>query len=521
VREEALDNAQILIVDDERRILSSLNALLRIAGYTDVVTCEDSRHVADLIEAHRFSVALIDLSMPYVSGQELLEMFRATAPDVPVIVVTATDDIDTAVACLKAGAFDYLVKPVKKSRVLPAVDRALELSGLRRENRYLKQILVSGDEDAANRQIEYTGDGGSYHTIMGLRKEFRMLVERIPVPVFVAILESGRVEFCNESYASFFACSSAQEAVETNVNLFDHIQERDAVALRDRLLAGEDVSGIEVTGTGPEAREFQIILSCAYGPDGYLTGSFVDRTDQKELERQFLHAQKMEAVGRFASSIAHDFNNVLTTINGSADLILIAPDNADEVTENVREIKKATKNATALTGQLLAFGRKDTAYRKTTSAHKVIEDTFGLLRRLVNDEVEITIDLAAIDDTVVMDPTSLGQILMNLTINAQDAIDGSGMIRIHTSTEQSGRHLTLTVADNGCGIADEARARMFEPFYTTKPNGTGLGLSTVASIVDQHFGEIEVNSKPGHGTEISLRLPTRASVKDLCQMSLV
>ena len=239
-------------------------------------------------------------------------------------------------------------------------------------------------------------------------------------------------------------------------------------------------------------------------------------------EAQLRQAQKMEAVGRLAGGVAHDFNNVLTAIFGYADLLLDGFAIGDPRRRDVEEIKRAANRAAALTRQLLAFSRKQVMQPRRLNLNEVISNIQTLLAKLVGDEIELVIEPAAALDDVKADPGQLEQVLMNLSVNARDAMPGGGRLVIATANEElraadvpalvgivSGRFVTLTVSDTGHGVPEDVRPHIFEPFFTTKEQGkgTGLGLATVYGIVKQSGGWIYLDETPRQGASFKVYLP--------------
>jgi signal transduction histidine kinase/ActR/RegA family two-component response regulator len=237
----------------------------------------------------------------------------------------------------------------------------------------------------------------------------------------------------------------------------------------------------------------------------------------RQREEQLRQAQKMEAIGRLAGGVAHDFNNLLTAILGYADLLVDGMPDGDPKRRPLVEIQKAGRTAASLTRDLLAFSRKQVLQPIVVSLNAVIEQTDGLLRRLVGEDVEIVLDLDPDLPRILADPAQISQVLLNLAVNARDAMPGGGRLAIRTraprleampaSSQPS--MIELEIADTGCGMTDAIRARIFEPFFTTKGvgRGTGLGLATVYGIIEQSGGQIEVESAPGAGTRFVIRLP--------------
>ncbi|MCE7979882.1 MAG: response regulator [Caldilinea sp. CFX5] len=251
-------------------------------------------------------------------------------------------------------------------------------------------------------------------------------------------------------------------------------------------------------------------------------GTQLDITDYKHLEQQLRHAQKMEAIGRLAGGIAHDFNNVLTVIISYSELVLKRNDLEARTRLRVEEIKKAGERAALLTQQLLTFSRKQVMTTVVLDLNLVVTEMDQMLRRLIGEDIDLRLYLAPAPCWVKADPVQVEQVIMNLVINARDAMPVGGKMTIETSNmrrmtnppqlhQRTAAHeyIRLVVADSGIGMDAETQARIFEPFFTTKEagKGTGLGLSMVFGIVQQHNGWIEVDSEVGRGTAFSIYVP--------------
>lgn len=251
-----------------------------------------------------------------------------------------------------------------------------------------------------------------------------------------------------------------------------------------------------------------------------IAGVAKDVTDRRLLEAQLVQAQKLDSIGKLAGGIAHDFNNILTVIASNCAL-LAELGLAGEAGESLREIETATERASALTRQLLAFARQEVLELKNVDVAEVVADTERLLRRILGEDVLLEIDLGAAPSVVRIDPGSLVQVLMNVAVNARDAMPRGGKLRLTVSRSVvgaagapapigagPGEYVTLTMTDDGVGIPSEILARVFEPFFTTKAigHGTGLGLSVVHGIVTQAGGAVDVASRPGE-TTLRIHLP--------------
>lgn len=266
-----------------------------------------------------------------------------------------------------------------------------------------------------------------------------------------------------------------------------------------------------------------------FDDEGNIDGAIIvnlDISDRKKLEEQLLMAQKMESVGRLAGGVAHDFNNMLSVILGNVELAMhiLPPD--DAVMERLNGVKDAAKRSANLTQQLLAFARKQPVSPKLLDLNKTVEEMLEMLRRLIGEDIELAWLPGKSLGSVNIDPSQIDQLLVNLCVNARDAIGNTGKIIIATDTQEfkrthrtsyssipPGNYITLTVSDNGKGIDDSLLANIFEPFFTTKElgKGTGLGLATVYGIVTQNNGHIDVSSMPGQLTVFKIYLPAHST----------
>jgi PAS domain S-box-containing protein len=237
--------------------------------------------------------------------------------------------------------------------------------------------------------------------------------------------------------------------------------------------------------------------------------SFVDITDRKRLEEQFLQSQKMESVGRLAGGIAHDFNNLLTVVNGYTDWVLTEMEEEDPFRPRLTEVRKAGERCAELTSQLLAFSRKQIARPGPLDLNEVVREACGALSGMLGDDVRIGMELAADLGIVEADRTQMHQVLMNLAVNAREAMPAGGVLTIRTHNIGEPPQVALEVRDTGHGIDESVRRHLFEPFFTTKKDrsNTGLGLAIVFGIVSNCGGRIEVQSKPGAGAAFSIYLP--------------
>jgi PAS domain S-box-containing protein len=279
-----------------------------------------------------------------------------------------------------------------------------------------------------------------------------------------------------------------------------------------------------LTRQGKEIPVWQVLVAHK-GPDGqscYLSTVARDLTAHKRLEHQFRQAQKMEAVGRLAAGVAHDFNNLLTIIGGYSALLLHNPNRADGGRSYLEQIQQAGERASTLVRQLLAFSRKQVQRLEVVDVNNLLLHMEKMLRRLIGEDVQLTTALAPDLGPVRADPSQLEQVVMNLAVNARDAMPTGGRLTIETRNVdlddsycharpevKAGRYIQVSVTDTGCGMTADVKSHVFEPFFTTKEpgQGTGLGLATVYGVVKQSNGYVYVYSETGRGTAFKIYLP--------------
>lgn len=329
----------------------------------------------------------------------------------------------------------------------------------------------------------------------------------------VTLDERGVVESLNRGAERIFGRTSAQAigaAFSRLVPAFQAGEGADPLETSVRCTRG----GREVAARREDGREIPVhvaVREVHLGDRRIFVALVHDLTEQKALEAQLRHAQKMEAVGLLAGGVAHDFNNLLLTVQGRADLLLSELGEAKGLRRQAQEIQAAAERAAHLTRQLLAFSRRQALRPRVLDLNALVLDLADMLRRLIGEDIELSLTLDPALGRVRVDPGVLDQVVMNLVVNARDAMPGGGRVSIETSNveRRGAARVALVVRDIGVGMDAETRARIFEPYFTTKEagRGTGLGLSTVDGIVRQSGGEIEVESAPGKGSTFRVLLP--------------
>ncbi|MFN8607307.1 MAG: PAS domain S-box protein [Vulcanimicrobiota bacterium] len=359
-----------------------------------------------------------------------------------------------------------------------------------------------------------------------LRKLSRA-VEQCPASISIMDL-SGRIEYVNPKFTQLTGYSS-DSLIGTELSRLSVEPPPGEVRMlvKQALERGHDWHGEVHTRRQDGQLQWELVTLSAildqHGQATHLLAVSEDITERKRLEAEIRQAQKMEAFGQLAGGIAHDFNNILTVIQGNASLLNLDL-SEDEKSKAVDEISLSSERAARLTRQLLTFSRRQKAERKRLDLNQVLEPLNQMLQRLIGEHIEFTADYAAPGAPVLADPGMMEQLVMNLVINARDAMAGGGCLTISTRVvhlEESecdpaqgarpGEFVRLQVSDSGCGIASQDVSKIFEPFYTTKEvgKGTGLGLATVFGIVQQHQGWVTVSSQLGRGSCFSVFLPVQ------------
>jgi PAS domain S-box-containing protein len=488
---------RVLVVEDSKDDVELLVRAIERGEY-DVV-CEQVE-TADEMEAALdravWDLVVSDYSLPTFSGPEALRLVKERGHDIPFIIVSGTIGEAAAVNALKAGAHDFLPKG-QLARLLPAIDRELRDVAQRRARLRAQEALHQSEE------------------------RHRSLVERAVFGIYRATAV-GRFLTVNPALAIMLGYDSPDELLAIGMpSLFD--DETSYEELRDRVsgrtqFTGEQAVWRSKAGTSVRVRLSGRVIDLPDIDVPVFEVIVEDITERHHLEEQLRQAQKMEAIGRLAGGIAHDFNNLLTAIMGYSQLLLDRVRHEPDLVADLNEIKKAGERAASLTRQLLAFSRKQVLEPQILDLNNLVTEVSKMLRRIIGEDVRFEAHLSPDLGHIKADPGQIEQVLINLAVNARDAMPRGGALTIRTANAllpsefegaQKGMYVSLSVADNGSGMTPEVRARIFEPFFTTKgpEKGTGLGLSTVYGIVTQSNGHIAVDTAPGRGTVLTVYLP--------------
>jgi hypothetical protein len=464
-----------------------------------------------------WDLVISDFQMPDFNGLRAFALFKGSGLDIPFIFVSGALGEDRAVEAMRAGARDYLLKG-NLTRLNVAVARELEEAKNRRGQREAEQQARS---DARRLALAVEASGAGIF-------EFR-------VPL-------GPDANVSERWAQIFGYRS--DELPQGEALLAWTTER---LHPDDAAAAEEAYEAFLSGRSQrlqtEARhrhrdgKWVTVMSLARaierdseGRAVHAVGVLLDVTERKLMEAQLRQSQKMEAVGRLAGGIAHDFNNLLTAIFSFGTFALEATKPEDPAHEDLQEVLKAAQRAASLTSQLLAFSRRRTVQPRVINPAEVVRDVDKMLRRLLGADVDFLTKLAEDSWNVRMDPSAFEQVLVNLAINARDAMPDGGRLTIETANVEldqgygrahgayvpAGAYVRVAVSDTGIGMDAATQANIFEPFFTTKGagEGTGLGLSTCYGIVKQAGGNIWVYSELGHGTTFKIYLPREADLTE-------
>jgi PAS domain S-box-containing protein len=493
---------RVLLIEDNAMDVELIARELRTWFAVDLTVVDNE---ADFLAAldPDLDIVLADYSSRGFTAPQSLALLRANHPDIPFIVISSSVGEETAIGLLNNGAADYLLKD-RLSRLGQAVQRAIDERLLRHAKRAAENALILAEE------------------------RLRFAIDASRVGIWEADLQTGIIRW-SEMLEALHGLSPGSFG-GTLKDFLDRVEPDDRFAITTAIeRAGQDRTDASVIyrTRWPDGTVRWISVSgrTVYDGEGKpirAAGIGQDVTERVRLEEQYRQAQKMEAIGLLAGGIAHDFNNLLTAIDGYSMLMAeaMAPDDPQQA--HLAEVRRAAERATALTRHLLAFGRRQILEPRVLDLRESVQALGPMLKRLIGENVDIAVTVSGDPGRVKADPGQIEQVILNLAINARDAMPRGGTLTFDVSdahltiadarsgaTVVPGRYTLLTVSDSGHGMDAATQARVFEPFFTTKQKGkgTGLGLSTVYGIVKQSNGYIWVESTPGSGTSFTIYLP--------------
>lgn len=508
------DRPLALIVDDEKTTRLLASAALQGAGFL-VEEAESGTSALAAFERFRPDIVLLDVLMEDMDGFAACAALRGMVGggDTPIMMMTVLDDVESINRAYEVGATDFITKP-------------FNCVILGHRARYMLRTVRAG-----NKEWDRESDFREFKR-SDVNRALQTLVQASPL-VIVVHDPDGNVRMWNNAAERIFGWKEDEVAGRPDPTV-QECDEEEHRTLRKRVLDGETLTGVEARRRGKEGSQVDIRFSAAplRHESGdmqgvmYVIENITERRiadeERRKLKKQIFQAAKMEAVGRLAAGVSHDFNNILTAIDGYSDLLLGQLDGADPRRRNVEEIRKAGERAGALTRQLLTFSRQQSAQAKVLNLNGLVLNLESMLRRLIGEDIEIRTHLDPGLWLVKTDPGQIEQVIINLAVNARDAMPRGGKLSIETGNIQlddvrifenipvrPGCYSTLVVSDNGSGMDGETKRHIFDPFFTTKEadKGTGLGLSVVYGIVKNSGGYVWVYSEPGRGTTFKIYLP--------------
>jgi two-component system cell cycle sensor histidine kinase/response regulator CckA len=493
------NRGRVLLADDSAVVRTVVGGYLRSAGF-EVDEAADGPEAMRLLESRAYDVVVTDLHMPAPDGFAILETVKLRDLGVEVVILTGSlaKDINAAIRALRLGAHDYLTKPLAgPDQAILSVERAIE------KKRH-REALRAAEE------------------------RYRLLFDNVPIGLY-RTTPSGDILDANLTLVQMLGFPSREALLTSNAEtLYVNPEDR---RRWQRLLESEGiVSRFQVAirrydGTIVWMEE----NTRAFHDDGerpaHYEGSLEDISERKRAEEDLREAQKMDAVGRLAGGVAHDFNNLIGVILASLDLMDRDVTQREVVPADYDRIRTAAEKAATLTQQLLAFGRRQVLQPKVTDLNDLVRGMRDLLESMIGESIVFETRLAPDLVRVKTDPSKLEQVIMNLALNARDAMPGGGRLTLETrnlwldgakGTQlglKPGAYATITVIDTGTGMDAKTKSRIFEPFFTTKKElGSGLGLSMAYGIIKQGGGHLWVESDVGKGTSFTIFLPRTEEV---------
>jgi two-component system, cell cycle sensor histidine kinase and response regulator CckA len=499
---------RVLIVEDsEDDMLLSLRELDRGGYSVDSLRVDTPQAMQEALDRQPWDIVIADYTLPLFSAPAALKLLQQQNYDLPFIIVSGTIGEEMAVAAMKAGAHDYLIKG-NLARLVPAVERELREAAERQKRHRAEQALRESEE------------------------RYRLLFDSNPNAIFMQDLEQ-RILVWNKGAERLYGWNAATAVGKNALELLSLPGELPPLDKIQTALtqAGQWQGELrQVTHDGKaiavESR-WTLVRDEASHPQSILTVN-TDITEKKQLEAQFLRAQRLESLGTLASGIAHDFNNILTPILAATQLLpLKLPDLGDRNLQLLHMMEVSAKRGADLIKQILAFTRGAEGKRVPLQIRHPLSEVVQVVRQTFPKNIDVSIDIPTHDlGTVAADATQLHQIFMNLCVNARDAMPNGGKLSISAANQaidaaytrlhldaRPGAYVRVTVSDTGTGILPELQDRIFDPFFTTKEigKGTGLGLSTVLGIVRNHGGFIEVESQLRQGSQFHVYFPAIAT----------
>jgi two-component system, cell cycle sensor histidine kinase and response regulator CckA len=500
---------RVLVIEDLEDDMLLMLRELRRGGYTlDYLRAETSEEMAAALNRQDWDIVIADYTLPMFSAPEALKLLQQRQLDLPFIIVSGTIGEETAVTAMKAGAHDYIIKG-QLTRLLPAVERELREAEERRRRQETELALQ--ESEAALRQSQ---------------QQYQALAEASPVGIFRTDA-LGNYIYVNRQWSEMTGIPF-ESALQGDWSKALHPEDRDQIVTAwQAAFQNAAPFRLEFRFQRPDGTIVWVLgQALPEGSEGLgYIGTVTDITEKKQMESQFLRTQRLESLGTLASGIAHDFNNILTPILAISQLLPMKLPGLDARDQNLLDIlEDSVRRGADLVKQILVFARGSEGKRQPLQINQILSEVLQMVQQTFPKAIEIQLLLP--DDelwTVSADSTQLHQVLMNLAVNARDAMPNGGLLTFSAKNilldetfvrlnlgAKAGAYVVITVADTGTGIAPGLLERIFDPFFTTKEvgKGTGLGLSTTLGIIKNHGGLVRVYSEVDQGSQFKIYLPT-------------
>lgn len=486
---------RILYMEDDPGLARLLQKILERRGFIVHIATNGEDGLA-MLETGRYDLLLVDYNMPFLCGIDVIRTLSSKNALPPTIMVTGEGNEVVAVEALKLGAADYIVKnaDMKYLDLLPSViDQVLLRQQMFKERLQMQEAIRASEE------------------------RYRLLFDNNPIPSMAYDLRTFKFLAVNKAAVVHYGYTGEEFRSLTINDLYTPEELPALFSLLEKLDQGATQSGVWKhrlkNGSLIDAEITSHVLLLDDIRAHLILAN--DITEQKKMKEHMLRAQKLESVGVLAGGLAHDFNNLLTAILGNISLAMLDAPPEESISRYLETAEKATSRAQSLTQQLLTFSRGGAPVKKPLAADKLIEDSAGFALRGSKSQCEFKI--ASGLWTIEADEGQLGQVVNNLIINADQSMPEGGTITVsgenitlpkdNPHLLKPGDYIRISVADQGIGIPKEHLEKIFDPYFTTKHKGSGLGLATSYSIIERHEGRITVESAPGAGALFSLYLP--------------
>ncbi len=512
---ESQNQHHILVVDDDMDFADTLARLLTLDGYkvSRAYNIAEAQKAFDRIPAE---IVLIDIRLGERSGLDLVSVMRQQSPEVICIMMTAFSSAQTAIKALQQGAYDYLCKPFYPDQLRAVLKRGFERLALAQGRERAESALRQ-----RNRKLEELNK-----RLARSEERLRNFIDNSPSSISLKDLE-GRYVIVNKRFEEWYGHRQDEVVGKPSGEFFPTDIDRLFNAQWEDVVKNQKVVEDEIELPFVDGQIHSILTTKfpVFGDAGRPIGVGTIETDitfSKRAEEQLRQVQKTEALGQLTGGIAHDFNNLLVVISGNVDLMRSQLDGDVTLTEMIDDVMAAAESGAALTHRLLAFGRRQTLYPQITHAGELIIEFCRMLERTLDETIEIRRILREELWSVEVDRNQLKTSLLNLAINARDAMPDGGVLTIETANATNmaddgerldglphGDYVVISVTDNGTGMPPDILDSAIEPFFTTKEvgQGSGLGLSMVHGFVNQSGGHMVITSTVGKGTTVSLYLP--------------